>query len=497
MLRSLMTRIGRSFAPTADGRRTRHLHKQSSSAFRPRVEVLESREVPASFNWTGQGLDGHFDTAANWKLMAIGEWEVPHDVPWAGDSLLFTPYFGNSRNCVDMHGASDGDGSGAYGSVTLSATYAATVTLATAFSTRGFTLEGGTINLPVGDEITVNSTFSWTGGVLNSLENDTAVNILGGGSITLPTNGTLNCGSSLYFGSFSGQPVTTTVSGAGTLNFTAGSPITIDANSTVNVATQAGAEAKFDGPLGSYDDGKAKIELKTNGSLTVSGAGTWDSKKRTFVNNGGLLEIKDGATARFGLGGLLGPPPGTPLKTDILQNTGTIKIHSGSTLESTWGAMVVNGGFLFPVISIGGGFCTIDCDQLNVAGDTIIRILNNYGTLWVTGGDFYWTGGKFQPSVNCAGAGPWQADAIEVGTEDDNWKLHVGGTATVEVTAFNVPPGGLPANFRASVIKAWGGILGIGQLPPSLTLVNPQGVTFQLDLANLGPNGKSYDLIPG
>jgi hypothetical protein len=126
-----------------------------------------------------------------------------------------------------------------------------------------------------------------------------------------------------------------------------------------------------------------------------------------------------------------------------------------------------------------------------------IRILNNYGTLWVTGGDFYWTGGKFQPSVNCAGAGPWQADAIEVGTEDDNWKLHVGGTATVEVTAFNVPPGGLPANFRASVIKAWGGILGIGQLPPSLTLVNPQGVTFQLDLANLGPNGKSYDLIPG
>jgi hypothetical protein len=497
--------------PPSERRRARRTEKRHTAAFRPRVEALEAREVPAVNFWMGSAFDTSFDNPSNWSLGSV---------PVAGDDIVFgSPHEGGSLmdplgdlpyNCVGMHG----DPAGPYNSVTLDATYGGIVILSGGFSTKAFNLEGGTIDQPSGGtDVTVIGNpsitsenenllgslpahFTWVGGTLNSAPNEANVNILSSGSVTLQAGGTLLCGSALYFGSSTGQAVTTTVSGDGTLNFTDGSPITIDANHTLIVATQAGAEAKFSGPEGSYVDGKAKIELKQFGGLTVSGAGAWKAENRKFENHGGTMTIKDGATAVFGSNAA--QQPQGPLVTDVKQfaaASARIDIESGSTLKSTWGAVEINGGWLRAEAKVAGGVSTIECKQLNVAGDTHIRIMTNMGKLLVKGGNFAWIGGTFLCKVDCAGNGV--ADQIQVGEENDRYAMQVGGTATIQLRQINLPAGGLPANFRVEVIKAWAGITGIGLLPPTLALVITEGLPMQLDLVNDQGGSAHYDLIKG
>jgi hypothetical protein len=147
---------------------------------------------------------------------------------------------------------------------------------------------------------------------------------------------------------------------------------------------------------------------------------------------------------------------------------------------------------LFAKANAAGGTSTIDA-QLTVAGGTI-RILDNIGTLNVKK-DFYWMGGTFQATVDCAFGGG--ADQITV-----EKKLYVGGTATLQVLTLNYDPLiGIPGGFRRRVVYAREGIANVvPNMPPSLGLQNPAGgPTFQLDLrSNVDRIGDGeYSLIPG
>lgn len=158
--------------------------------------------------------------------------------------------------------------------------------------------------------------------------------------------------------------------------------------------------------------------------------------------------------------------------------------------------MEVKGGSLFASADGGaaGTTSTIGC-QLTVSGDTTIRILTKIGTLKITK-DFYWLGGTWQATVDCAAGGG--ADQIVVDDGQGKGKLFVGGSATVQVFAINYNPNnGLGAGFRRKLLSARSGIFNVvPNMAPSLTLVNPNAPTFQLNLVD-GMNGRRwYELAP-
>ncbi len=142
------------------------------SRFRPSVEALEAREVPALFTWVGSGFGAgaDFDTPANWTYNGGG---TATRLPAAGDDLAFISSM--SGNANNVHGPA----SGAYNSVSLNGAYTSTITLIGGFTTASLTLDaaGAAISQPIASggysntDIRVTSSFNWTNGTLNSSAN--------------------------------------------------------------------------------------------------------------------------------------------------------------------------------------------------------------------------------------------------------------------------------------------------------------------------------------
>ena len=132
---------------------------------------------------------------------------------------------------------------------------------------------------------------------------------------------------------------------------------------------------------------------------------------------------------------------------------------------------------------------TIGCRLTLIDGDLLASSDRSMLTLEK---DFWWMGGKFRPEVNCAGDG--QSAGIIITLD-----AHIGGTATLEPNAKNVPATGLPNDFkRAKLVSAIGGIGNVvPNMDPSLTLKNPPGVEFGLKLKKgaIGNPAAEYDLV--
>ena len=77
---------------------------QNRSRFRPLVESLEAREVPALFTWVGSGIGSgaDFDTQANWTQDGGASTRLPA----AGDDLAFISSM--SGNANNVHGPASG-----------------------------------------------------------------------------------------------------------------------------------------------------------------------------------------------------------------------------------------------------------------------------------------------------------------------------------------------------------------------------------------------------
>lgn len=364
-----------------------------------------------------------------------------------------------------------------YGAATVSG---GVVTLNSTLTINGdLNLTGGVVDQPTsGSDITVTNSFTWTGGILNSTSNEATFYLAGATATINPGEGdTLTTGDAFNLVAGTNASV-----GVGTINFSNGSPITIDGSSML-ISAEPGKAVEFTGPDGSYIDGKAKIELKNQGGFTISGT-DFDAKNRIFVNNGGDLTLRQGATATFGSN--TKPPAGSLLVTDILQNSGTITIGASCTLTSPYGAMEVKNGSLYVEAQPYSMTGTIGC-QFTFSGGKI-QITGNYGILRLKE-DFYWLGGTFVSPVDCTANKSDQIVAEK--------KFFVGGTATVQIIALNAnADNSLPAGFERTILSAAGGFKNVvPNQAPSITLVNPQnGPQFQLLRSTLLNGGEVYDL---
>jgi len=364
--------------------------------FRPRLEGLEGREVPASFDWSGLGGDGHFDNSANWKLMGIGEWEEPHGVPLAGDDLRFLSYLGNSPDCIDMHGAG-----GAYNSVTIASTYTGTVSLSSGFTTGSFVLQGSTIDQPSsGTDITVTSNFHWTGGTLNSRPNVATLTISGRaatGLIAPDDGGTIHLGSNL------------TIEGGAVVTMEAGS---IDLNKDGLYLTTLLGSSFFIDP-GAFAEAVVGVshlvrgEIWPDSSWRLSGAVTWSG---TLTNTGTFTPMPE-STAQ--LSGNVGD--------DIAYLQGghdsATYLYGGSFLVTLNKNVRVEDGLFATIYASenGDGWAVIVADTFEFAGGNLYLcygtgLHNHFGDLQVAG-DITWTGGTYHPYVYTGGVANdvWQA----------------------------------------------------------------------------------------
>jgi hypothetical protein len=86
MFRNLFDKLRRLRETIFDVETPSRRAPQPGRRFRPRVESLEAREVPALCVWTG-AVDDQFDTVGNW----LG------GVPQAGDDVMFSTGPGGAR----------------------------------------------------------------------------------------------------------------------------------------------------------------------------------------------------------------------------------------------------------------------------------------------------------------------------------------------------------------------------------------------------------------
>ncbi len=97
------------------------------------------------------------------------------------------------------------------------------------------------------------------------------------------------------------------------------------------------ANVTFSGAGKPWTETDKQITLNTGATLTVTGPGTWPETKHVIINNGGTIEINNNANANINVSG------GNTV-WDITQSSGTIKLHTGSTLTLQDKGLQLTGG---------------------------------------------------------------------------------------------------------------------------------------------------------
>jgi hypothetical protein len=459
----------------------RPAEKHSKRKIRLGVEALESREVPALFTWTG-AVSTQATNSYNWEVTeGVPAYELPGD----GDDVRFTAMssgYHDAENLSPMWGASE-----AFGSLTLEAGYDGTVSVApdATFDVGDFTLAGGAIAQPApSTPIEITGTFTWTGGVLNSLANGASVDILGAGSINLPTDGTLYCGSTLNFSNPTAAAVETVISGAGTLLF--------NGTSQDAIFVRADAQVKFEGSTDAWaaiDSVNKTLTLDLGSNCGYVGTGTARPLGLRVINNGGKFYLHGQVTL---------PMTGAANTIAYSQTSGSwlfpskLEIQSGCVLDVGNRGVEILGGSVWLTgnadLPVNQQIATIK-GQYQMYGGSVgfgppIQIGD--GLEWCkfkVDGDVFWRGGSYVPGIDC---GPG-------GTKANQWV--VTGTMTVDTTFVDKPtinpaPQFLPQGQQPS--GTWEVIIADPNAPNAKIEGNPvvpQGWILQSNLEN-GVNKK-------
>lgn len=385
--------------------------------FRPALETLEAREVPAAFTWTG-AVSTDATVAANWSSL-----EEPGGLPGEDDHLYFDATVsigipgsppspgGTSVNCDNLQSLGSG-----FAGVHIGATYTGTVTTGEALTFGVFDLANGAISQSASAyDLSVTGTFNWTGGTLNSTPSAAAVYLNGGGTITLPggTN-TLTTGSTLSFGSSSGEKLTTISGGGDLLLNGTGDGIFVNADAKVNTVVQVGSPNAVKGV-----NNATKV-------LTLSGGAYWGYTGQgsatlglRVTNSSGIFYLRDQASVAikgeqndvdfalswgYSQGNVNANDPSLQITNgcvlDVSATKGTsilsgrVQLVGNSALTAQQQVATIKGKFEFR-----GG--TIGFHQTPTQiGDTLV-----WGHFKVEG-DVLWAGGVFQPGLDCRQPGP-------------------------------------------------------------------------------------------
>jgi hypothetical protein len=403
----------------------------SKPAFKPTLEALDLRAMPALFTWTDATGDNQYSDPYNW-----GDTAGVLSIPGPGDDILFPNFAGAngpggqsggatgaggpSGGSADCYGMQSNSG-GPFNSITLTAGYTGTVTVTGPVQTDALYLNNGTIDQPAGSgsDMTVlggattndytwwlnpgwngGSDFYWTGGTLNSTSNLANINISGSSTIATiaPGNaGTLTTGDNVNLN----NGAVATLS-AGTLTLANGASLTLNGNSSFvvdpgeeNTATLNEFGAAAPPPIVVTTTNSVTIKSGQNntiGPVAVSG-GTFTLQSQASVvivgqlQNGPTFWQSSGKTI-LGAGSNLG------LQQD---DSGNMVVSGGTLMRQT----ASDGDSSLPTSADIGGNLTVTGGDIYVEtpGASGVAIANNgFGTLYVLG-NVTWTGGTYHPIV--------------------------------------------------------------------------------------------------
>lgn len=387
--------------------------------FRPALEALEAREVPATFNWTG-AVSTDATVAANWSSL-----EEPGGLPGEDDHLYFNAALvvtppgevggpppsgsGVSVNCDNLQSLGSG-----FAGVYIGSSYTGTVTLGEALTFGEFDLANGAISQSASAyDLTVTGTFNWTGGVLNSSAALATFALNGATATIAPTGGgTVSLGSTI---DFSNGSITTLK--AGTLNVTKDAvELRVNGYSTVKVDPGTNAYAVIGGLFATH------LQIKPNANVTVL-SGVLNAKSR--VTNEGTFTLNGQTFAEF---------TGSAASTiAFLQKAGGKTFLTGQSqlITAETKSIGIEGGILATVSDglYSGVTAHILTNRLIVTGGDIhinygAEVHTTFGALHVVG-DVIWNGGTFHSFVSNNGdADQWVAT-----------NFTIGGTAAFSVTS--------------------------------------------------------------
>jgi hypothetical protein len=331
------------------------------------------------------------------------------------------------------------------------------------------TMNGGKISQPdAGDTLTVDGLFNWGAGVLNTSAVLSTVTLQGGGTFT-GGSGSLTTGSNLVIPS----AVNSNLQGTG-LYF----------NNNAGITIQNTGQLTASSPATLYTNGSGIIDNSGTFSVnyTVGGGSTPPvTSQLPFHNNAGsTLQVVSGT---FNVTGSDASGIG------ISQSGGRTIIYASNAnyLQASSGYQM-SGGFLYTYgagtgnlwanVTISGG--EID---LNANNPTSVGILNIEGYLSLNAGTYV---AKVNASM------PGVSDCIQAGN------ISISNPATLTVTTFNYPQGGIPNGRRYTILQVFGSstITGNpdfgtrnlayngGQWVPGITNVRNQGGTYTLTAQN-------------
>ncbi len=396
---------------------------QNRSRFRPFVEALEAREVPALFTWVGSGFGAgaDFDTQTNWNYNGGG---TATRLPAAGDDLAFISSM--SGNANNVHGPT----SGAYNSVSLNGAYSSTITLIGGFTTASLTLDaaGAAISQPSASggysntDITVTSSFNWTNGTLNSSTHLSTLFLVGATATIAPREtrdlwnpmsppipGKVTTGDTISLGENGNGTGTTLTSNPGEVDFSNAGALNISENSEFLAATVTiDSTVKYVGV--SQINVQAPAVAQQPAHFYVAGPGIFDGSGVPLYNQGSVW-LHDSATAILGGSVKIG---GNTFNNSYYQanDDSILDIQSGSNLTVEKTALLTQGLLktswnpnLADNVTAQTGTIT---GNLYVSGGLVYICAGgapqHYGTFYVTG-TVDMESGSYQPGISGATSG--------------------------------------------------------------------------------------------
>jgi hypothetical protein len=418
--------------------------RRTPAKFRPRVDALEARDVPAIVDWTGIVSDD-MTVADNWVVPGEGG---AHRLPTSADDVFFAGHYSSSRDC--------GNFAGDYNSVHLGLGYMGTVTLAGALNAGALELLSGTIDQPIdGTDITVTGgsvlddgkSFLWTGGILNSTTHLATVHITGAtGQVLPPDVDALDLGSTL---SLEDEAV---------VEFDPGE---IDAHNDpeINLCGNCEADATLNitlTPKTLRIFGVTQINLTTGDKLDVAG-GTMYANCPIYNNNGALVihgsgEVNLTGTVTYGL---------TTVTNSYYQQGSSplLSIESGSALTVENPARMDSG--VLQTLYNENLADTVAAQKATINGDLQVRggtvqicfgggAPGHYGTLYVSG-SVVMSGGTYHPYVKGA-----QAGTCDLWKSGGDFSVNPAGVGTASLNVTDPDGPATVANSTWTIIESGG-----------------------------------------
>jgi hypothetical protein len=442
--------------------------------------------------WKGySGVDILFSNPDNW----LEDGSPATRIPQAGDDLVFSGHE-TQTDCVGLVS----DPTGPYASIRFEV--AVPVYLGGDVVTEVLNLHGGAIGLTAnGQDITVTDQFNWTDGAINTSSPFGGpftgfLNLVGATGLINPGEGnTLVSGSDLNFEKSGAVGSSVTIK-PGTLELRNGAGITVNDLCTMTILAQNPAQQAANVNVNGLQNTAGTMRhfvIRSGGTVAVEGPGDATLHDKEIINSGYLSVTKRATLQAFS-----NDPVGTPVYP-LVQNGGWTVIQYSSQIQVSHEGFYASTGIILILGNPNWNQPGADLGSAKLTG----KFWNDGATISFLGphwrfevfGDVYWSGGKFQPSVDVSDVATANADMWII---QGRLTIPQGSTAKVEPVLENyTSPDPLPAGLRREILVASQGIVG-GTVPVVKHFGDDAAMMIDEVPSNdpMNPNRMRWFLIP-